>query len=204
MSTISLKFNQAEFQKKFRAHIDSDIRIRAAVNKYADGIFGRAKTALLRDFNNHPITRELREGPEGSNISNTLSGEGNLFAFLGFYEGEEPTRPLEILLNWTNMHRTISRGNHVYFKVEAPDWKQIEDVTQMTWGSVSWCEAIETGAFEGGAELTHFIFRTFQSGSRSGKGIQVKGDYLESDFNPKPYMSEILEKFRERINAKLI
>jgi len=201
MATISLKFNSAEFQKKFRAHIDSDIRIKTAVNKYANNIFGGARKAMLKEFNDHPITKELREGPNGDNLSNTLNGKGNLFTFLGFYADQDPVTPIELLLEMTNMRRTVVRGNHVYFKIQAPDKKMIESVTEMTWAGISWAFAVETGAFEGGADLTHFIFRTFQSGSRSGRGLQTTGIAREDEFEPKMYMSEILGNFQLRINS---
>ena len=41
--------------------------------------FEKAKKALLNEFENHEVTRELNQGASGSNISDTLAGEGNLY-----------------------------------------------------------------------------------------------------------------------------
>ena len=43
-----------------------------------------AKSNFIEQFEEHPITKEIQDGPEASNSSGTLNGQGNLFSFIGF------------------------------------------------------------------------------------------------------------------------
>ena len=201
MADFSLKIDYEAIKRKFELHLDSSPEILKAVENLAQKNFKRIHTALLRDFNNHPITQELKAGPESSNISNTLEGSGNLFAFLGFYNTEVPTLQLENLLEDISIKRTVRRKNIFYFKIlNVPDKGSIAGATQMTWGSgTSWAYAVENGEFNGDAELSHFIFKTY-GGSRSKEGFQIQEEYSEDQFQPKSYMTEILSKFKDRVN----
>ena len=63
------KFTQAlkvDFKRLFLAHSRKMIR------------------QMLREFDSHPVTTEISSGPKAGNTSNTLSGRGNLFSFIGF------------------------------------------------------------------------------------------------------------------------
>jgi len=201
MANFSLKIDYEAIKKEFNKQLDSNTEILRAVEDIAQKGFKKVHAALLRDFNNHPITQELKAGPQATNISNTLDDDGNLFAFLGFYDSDNPTRPIENLLENISIRRTIRRNGFFYFRIDnIPDKASISEATQMVWGSgTSWAYAVENGDFNGDAELSHFIFKTYDT-SRSKEGIQVKGEYSEDEFKPKPYMTEILSKFKDRIN----
>ena len=200
MANFSIKIDNVAFKKKFAQYIDSDRRIKAAIDKFAKKIFLRAHDSLMKDFDQHPITKELKEGPTGANISGTLGGYGNLFAFLGFFDDQKPTEELETMLNRATLERTIRRGNHVYYRVNMPDKSEIESATQLNWGSgTSWAYAVETGNFDGNASLSHFIYKSWD-GSRSEEGLQVEGEYREEEFKEMPYITKILDNFRNRIN----
>ena len=56
--------------------------------------FEQIKREMIKEFLNHPVTKEIKEGPQAQNISNTLGGYGNLFSYNGFYEGEDPVEPV--------------------------------------------------------------------------------------------------------------
>lgn len=203
MTSSTLHFNRAVFVKKFQQYIDKDLRIKQATDKFAQKIFSSAKTKLIQDFNDSKITQELKEGPGAENISGTL-GYGNLFAFLGFWDDQQPTLELEQLLLNISMGRQVTRrGNTVYYKVNVPDRTTIEDVTRLNWGNTSWCYAIEDGEFNGDAALSHFVYKSWVGG-RSKEGFQIEANYSESEFSPKPFLTEILNNFRARINGETI
>jgi hypothetical protein len=202
MQGITFKADYAAIYREFERSMDSYPQIVAAVDVMAKTLFQRCKDAMLKDFNDHPITEELKAGPEAENISNTLDGrEGNLFSYLGFYFTDEPTKNLEMLLNNVSMRKSTRRGTTVYYTVAYPDKNDIEPLTRMDWGGgTSWAYAVENGDFNGDEHLSHYIYKTYLGG-RSQQGIQVKGVYAESDFLPRPYISEIMGNFIERING---
>ena len=200
MSKITFKANYIELGKIFEQKIDSDSRIGAFVDDYVKNRFQKNKNLLLSEFNNHKITVELRNGPAASNISDTLGGNGNLFSFLGFFQTKNPTIELEDLLSSISIKKTTRKGKVFYYSINLPTKSQIADATKMDWGSgTSWAYAVENGGFNGDAALSHYIYKTWIKG-RSKTGIQVKQNYSERNFSPRPYISEILENFQKRMN----
>ena len=57
------------------------------------------KQQLISDFENHSVTREIKQGPSSSNISGTLGGYGNLYSFIGFEKGSRPVEPVRQALD---------------------------------------------------------------------------------------------------------
>ena len=57
-----------------------------AAKKKAD----KLKNDLIKELNNHPVTKEIEQGPNGS--SSLLGGNGNLFGFLGFTPSQKPVK----------------------------------------------------------------------------------------------------------------
>ena len=179
-------------------HAEFDLK--KIVDDFVNSIFKRNKEVLLKEFLNHSITVELKNGPNSENISNTLGGEGNLFSFLGFFYNTNPTLSLENLFNNLSIRKTTRRGNVIYYSINLPTNSEIANSTKMDWGSgTSWAYAVENGNFNGDAALSHYIYKTWIKG-RSKTGIQVKQNYSERNFSPKPYISEILENFQKRMN----
>ena len=69
--------------------LEKIVRDSAAVADSVDRIIKRRMAGLkgvaMKEFDRHPITRELQQGPSSTNLSGTLGGTGNLFSFIGFY-----------------------------------------------------------------------------------------------------------------------
>mgnify|MGYP003118615591 CR=1 FL=1 len=91
MAVVTLK----QFLKK--DFLEKTVRNSAAVASQADTIL-RKKVGGLREFDSHVVTKEIAQGPEGINLSNTLSGEGNLFTFIGFNKSSDPLLPVREIL----------------------------------------------------------------------------------------------------------
>lgn len=201
MANYSLKVNYASIKQKFDNELIFHPAIQEKAKQIVDNVFYRAHQALMKDFFEHEITQELKTGNDASNSSGTLNGYGNLFTFLGFMVGEDPTFELEELLQRINIQKTTSRNGFIYFRVNnIPTQSQIAKASKMTWGNRSWALAVESGRFDGDALLSHFVFKSWDK-ARSLEGFQVKGyEYSDETFKPRKYMTEILENFANRIN----
>ena len=72
---------------------------------------------LLSSYEKHPVTREIKRGPQTSNISGTLGGYGNLFSFIGFDSSEDPTSVISEILNKEIKVTVRKSGNAGKFKI---------------------------------------------------------------------------------------
>lgn len=201
MSQIKLTIDHNAIKKKFEDSMDSDPRVKAAIENKTQSAFSRVRNSLLREFNNHVVTVELRGKQDASNLSGTLSGRtGNLFSFLGFMPSQDPVKALEKLLKGISIKRVTRRANIVYYSVIYPDPQEIANETRLNWGNGrSWAYGIEDGNFRGDMDVTHFIFRKW-SRSRSERGFQIKGDVSATSFSGTPYISQIINNFIARVN----
>lgn len=192
-----MPFNIITFRKQTEKARNSfkNIAYNAALTR-----FTAAKNESLKDFDDHPITKELRAGPDASNSSGTLGGKGNLFSFIGFYEGEDPTNIVrEALEVYWNLERTPiieDKGNRINFKfkVNSPSLTKLYSLTPLPWEEGrSWLRGIEKGI----SGLGNYIYwKTLPNPpSRSGTGIQSQTILRNAIFRPRDYMTEILKTF---------
>jgi hypothetical protein len=159
----------------------------------------KEKALFRADFESHPVTQELDGGETASNNSGTLGGYGNLFSFLGFNNGANPTAPVKTLIQKIALDRNVqSSGNTFKFKVNIPSKEDFAAVSRMPWeGGRSWLLDIERGISGLGA----YLYGRFKS-SRSGTGIQSKYNYTNRRFKNVKYFSEMYSKFLRRLGAK--
>jgi hypothetical protein len=181
----SLKINEAQL---------SNLAYGAALSK-----FKAVKEETLEEFDDHPVTKELKGGPAAENLSQSLP-DGNLFSFIGFPAETDPTEPvrraLEEKLSLTKKFTVAKKGNlySYFFVVQEPTFKDLEQVSPMPeWTTGSWLRKLEDGI----SGLQHYIFGVFRR-SRSGTGLQVKGRVKSGRFRGIKYISEILQNFRRK------
>lgn len=159
----------------------------------------KAQREMLDEFDDHKVTRELEGGAYASNISNTLQGveNGNLFSFLGFYDGDDPIGSLREKLDRNISIRKITHVNGTRYKITLqglPDKKAIYSSTPLPWASGrSWVDGIEHGVAGFGQYLV-LSRRKQPSQSRSGTAVQSKGKIRAGRFNNTKYLSAILQK----------
>ena len=80
--------------------------------------YSAAKIIFLREFLNHPVSKEISEGPEGANISGTLGGYGNLFSFIGFEEGRKPISEIEdVMESLFSFTKNKATSRSITFKI---------------------------------------------------------------------------------------
>ena len=169
--------------------------IKPEVEKQFKQAFESIKNRMVLDFLNHPITQEIKAGPNSSNISGTLGGgSGNLFSFIGFESNSDPTNEIEKLLLSTSF-RFLKLGNKsVDFTIYLPSAKEIFSVTPMPWASGrSWARGIETGI----SGLGYYLLKESDS-SRSGLGIQSpRRVRKKSKFKNTQCISALIKKYEK-------
>lgn len=172
------------------------------VNKQAmDRVIRLAREAhleMLNTFESHPVTKEIKSGPDGYNQSGTLGGYGNLYSFIGFEEGMDPIAPIRKILKKTLRVRAIP-ANHksmvMNFLVELPSKEELFAASPMPWASGrSWIDGIEKGISGLGQYLNTTSFS-----SRSGEGVQTENKIRGGGFRNTKYLSDILNNLKNSL-----
>ena len=157
--------------------------------------FKKIKAEMMAEFLGNPVTQEIMEGPNALNISGTLGGVSNLFAFIGFDAGENPIAPiLSLLENTTLEYRQEVKGRNigVAFNVTLPTAEEIFAVTPLPWATGrSWAQGIERG-------LSGLGYLLRKNKGRSGAAIQSRVKVRGGKFHNTPYISAFLKKYRKR------
>jgi hypothetical protein len=198
MPSYSLRIDYDAVRRKVNAAVAKSPASRRAAYDLAYTYFIRAKNAMLRQFNEHPITEEIESGRNAVNLSGTLDGYGNLFSFIGFPSDERPVADLRALLQESvTFRQTIFRDMTFYFRVSVPDRQDVEAASQMPWEpGNSWAYEVERGI----SGANHYMYKKWLQG-RSKTGVQIPVENMEDlTFSPKPYITEILQDFRDSIN----
>lgn len=163
-----------------------------------------AQRDMINAFESHSVTKELEGGADysGPSVINYFRSDknANLFSFIGFKRGTNPVAQLRSLLQFPIEVKLTTRvKNTYYFSVISPSREDIEEVTPMPEeyysGTLSWAAGIEDGDLEG---IEKFL-AVKVSASRSGSGIQVEFINTDSSIDTTPYITTILEAFRERL-----
>lgn len=158
--------------------------------------FEKIKQDMLNEFDNHPVTREINDGISAFNISGTLDGITNLYSFIGFNEGDNPTKVIRDLLE-KSTYKIITNTNGIssIASFEIPTSQEIFAITPMPWATGrSWARGIETGISGIGYYLK------VEKNSRSGLGIQNKKQVRSNiRFKNIAYISALINKFNTQL-----
>jgi len=170
---------------------------RKGLEREARKKFERIKQEMISEFLAHPVTLEIMGGSGGTNISGTLNGVSNLFAFIGFSQGEDPIAPiLELLQKVTfqyesDIKRSI-QGFGVNFKANLPLPEDIFAITPLPWATGrSWAQGIERGL----SGLGHLLRK---NAGRSGAAVQTSVKVRGGKFQNTPYISAFLRKYKKK------
>jgi hypothetical protein len=161
----------------------------------------KAKSLMMNDFDNHPISKEISQGAEGVNLSKTLGGYGNLFSFIGFGRGSTPVVAVRnMLIQYPKISSRRASGSKFIFDISIPTLNDFSAVSKMPWeGGRSWVTSVESNI----SGFSRYMYDTFGDGakSRSGKAIQVDRQIRAESYRPMPYMSEIIKRLVINITA---
>ena len=199
----------------------ADRILKKAAQQRAQQIFDDAAIGLQQEFESSKVTQEIDAGIGSPNISQTLRGgdaSENLYSFIGFpaENNETPTQVIREMLyptdtngkknpNGPSLGKAVKIPGDVpkyQFEIRSPGEEKIYDKTPLPWGqgNISWAEGIEKGI----RGFSHFLNRFMGDPSRSGGGIQVKGEIKPGASYTPPkegYIGTFLKHFRERIDA---
>jgi len=153
------------------------------------------KNKYIDEIENHPVSKELQEGPEGENLSDTLDGKENLFAFIGFDVNRKPVKELtDFIKDNTSLDRKSifdEEKLELKFNVTTPSLDEIKSATPLPFeGGISWVKGIEDGI----SGFGYYVYGMFKQ-SRSKHGIQSKNKVRSLNYRPVKYMSELYNKF---------
>jgi len=198
---VNLTKLRIEFEKQFT---DSS-RFKTLARGAALSRIRAAQREMVNTFEAHPVTKELEGGVDYNGPSlikyHNSEHKANLYSFIGFPKGTNPLDVLRKLLLFPIDVRLSTRvKNTYYFVVLSPTTDDIEKATPMPTdylsGTFSWARGIEDGDLLG---IENFLSIKV-SASRSGGGIQVElGSPLDSTIATSPYITDILEAFRKRL-----
>jgi hypothetical protein len=184
LNVINRLSNDIQVSPKFKKVSKTQVRKRVLA----------ARSEMLDLFDSHAVTQELLMGPSGSNISGTLGGIGNLFAYIGFESGDKPITRLRAILASYSINFTFAKGRSVV-NIDVPTAQEAFSVTPMPWAiGRSWAKGIETGI----AGFGQFLSGSYQA-SRSGEGLQSGSRVRGGGFKNRPYISLLIKEYNEKI-----
>ena len=162
----------------------------------AEKILNEELQKYLNDIENHPISQELNQGPDGANTSNTLGGKENLFAFIGFDAAEKPVENLKKIISNNTFLNKKGKFNQKTFELEfdifTPSLEEIKLETSLPFEEGrSWVKGVEDGI----SGFGYYVYGLLFPKSRSGRGIQSKNKIRSAIYKPVKYMSEIYANF---------
>jgi hypothetical protein len=202
---MKIKLNQSKIANVLSKNTKMKNLISKQVHKLVQEYVDNSKDQMVSEYENHPVTKEIKNGPDAINISNTLGGQGNLFSYIGFEEGSNPTDIVKDMLETSvqvpNRPEISVNGKNIKinFPVSGPTLNEIESITPMPFeGGRSWTTGIEKGI----SGFSYYIFKKFIKNSRSSTGIQSESEVRSGSFKPSPYLSGILKKFYSKVNSK--
>ncbi len=202
--------NLAVLRREIVAQATRPIEMRA--NKVLENAYNKERDIFLQEFDNHPVTQSIRNGPNGDDgIVNTAKG-GNLYSLIGFKGNSNPIAALrKILFNRFRLRGKLTTrltGNKIIVErtTESPSLIEIDKETSGKygvgdWTNKSWVRLIEDGI----PWFRAYLYGNFSKWSRSGSAIEAKDKegglvtVRNESFGPIPYLSVILRNFRERI-----
>jgi hypothetical protein len=197
------KFYTKKFEKEVAAKIAASKYIQKKAYIIAKQRAESARKEMVDEFDSHPVTREINSGVSATNFSGTLGGYGNLFSFIGFPIGSQPTRPIkDYLKRSVRLHgnpKVIKSHKDLVmkFKVKMPKISEIELLSPSPWEGRSWTRGIERGITGLGSYMfsLHEGFRN----SRSGKAVQGSKQIRAMAYRPVRYITSILRSLDKKI-----
>ena len=192
MARINMKGLQKEIASQY------SLKFKKQIEKKIIMDVERTKRDMIREFNEHSVTRDIEAGPGASNVA----GGGSLFGLIGFNAGDNPIDRLRaFLLSSVSVRITRVSRFDVSFSlfVSIPSKQEMDIICPLPWAAGrSWIEEVERGVSGLGQFLT-----TSSPASRSGSAIQVKGTIRQSSLGAKPYMTPIVKNFIKNLTKNL-
>jgi hypothetical protein len=193
--------NFKSIQKKVFASEAYKKKAGQAARRKARNFFIPRKKKFMAKFYAHPVSREVSGGPDASNTSGVIIGEGNLFSFIGFEKGSRPVETLgEFLDSFISMEyvKYDQKLGEWYFRIKLPSQKDVLPVSKIPWQQgASWAFEIEKGI----AGIGHYL-HTDSVRSRSGGGLQTKKKTRPSAPTRTKYLNQMVKDLRRELRRR--
>ena len=153
--------------------------------------YEQSKENFFEEFQSHPVTQEIQDGPTASNVSSTLNGVGNLFSFIGFDSSSSPIEDLEKLLKKKFSVKVTRKDEIVRYTIDFPTLDKIKPSTPMPFErGNSWVVGIEKGI----SGFSNSLYKVFVQG-RSKEALQAENKIRGGGYKKTRYLSEIINNF---------
>lgn len=191
---MSAIINFEEVRKKIAPSYE-EIMKKEALN-LAKTILNEKLNEYLQQIEDHPVSEELSQGPDGQNVSNTLNGKENLFAFIGFDAADAPIEDLKKFIKENTFLENSAvfdkKNFELKFNVFSPSVEEIRSQTPLPFeNGRSWVKGIEDGI----SGFGYYVYGLLFPNSRSGRGIQSKNRIRTTVYKPVKYISELYSNF---------
>lgn len=193
-NNMATKINFKQIKEEVSSSYQETLKKEAVI--FAQEILKENLDQYINEIENHPVSKELNDGPDAENISATLNGKENLFAFIGFDSEDKPIEDLTDLIKQNTFLDKKStfdkRTFELKFNVFTPSLDEIKSLTPLPFErGRSWVKGVEDGISGFGYYVYGLVFPT----SRSGRGIQSKNKVRVAAYRPVKYMTELYSKF---------
>lgn len=198
MAGLSIAKISAFVRRKVEENPVIQFALRKVLEAKIRPLFNQLRAEMIQEFHNHPISEEIALGPKLNWASPFLNGYGDLFSFIGFDRADNPLKPIEDLFKGLRLYSITSKGLKYKFEIRNfPTRNDIRDITPLPWATGrSWAIGMEDGI----SGLGRYLNIQYDDG-RSGAGIQAKNiKNLRPAFQPTPYITPILKKYRAKFN----
>lgn len=167
----------------------------------AQTILNEKLNGYLQKIEDHPVSEELQQGPDGRNLSNTLDGKENLFAFIGFDAADKPIEDLKKFIKentFLEKSAVFDKKNfELKFNVSSPSVEEIKSETPLPFeNGRSWAKGVEDGI----SGFGYYVYGLLFPESRSGRGIQSKNRIRTTVYKPIKYISELYNDFIKNLS----
>jgi len=193
-NNMGSRLNIKKLKEEVASSYEESLKKEAII--FAEEILKENLDNYINEIENHPVSKELENGPDGENISNTLNGKENLFAFIGFDSEDKPVEDLKDIIKqntFLDKKSTFDKKTfELKFNVFTPSLEEIKSQTPLPFErGRSWVKGVEDGISGFGYYVYGLVFPT----SRSGRGIQSKNKVRVAAYKPVKYMTELYTKF---------
>jgi hypothetical protein len=184
--------------KKLKQEVSSSYKeaLKREAVIFAQEILKENLDKYISDIQDHLVSKEIDSGPDGENVSSTLDGKENLFAFIGFDAGDKPVDDLTNLIKdntFLDKKSTFdTKTFELKFNVFTPSLDEIKNATPLPFErGRSWVKGVEDGI----SGFGYYVYGLLFPNSRSGRGIQSKNKVRVTAYKPVKYMTELYSKF---------
>ena len=193
-NNMAAKINFKQLKEEIANSYQEALKKEAVI--FAEEILKENLDQYITEIEDHPVSKELNEGPDGENISATLNGKENLFAFIGFDSEDKPVEDLvDLIRKNTFLDKKSTFDTKTFqlkFNVFTPSLDEIKTATPLPFErGRSWVKGVEDGIYGFGYYVYGLLFPT----SRSGRGIQSKNKVRTTAYKPVKYMTELYNNF---------